>query len=118
MNYCWERFVWTKELMHLFDDQFLDHVSAANDFENLLEEFASPQTHRTPFMDAEVRCLWMAFGALCPEKKRQEFEAAWRQGALTSLEIATQLRIPEKYVPTMFEQRFKANIQAILDRCT
>ncbi|WP_257385005.1 hypothetical protein [Tahibacter caeni] len=115
LNYCWERFVWSKELMHLFDDNAINNVSNAADFENLLEEFASPQLERSDMMDAEVRSFWMALGALCPEAKRQEFEALRRAGQITDLEIATRLRIPEHYVRTLFEQRFKENIRKLLD---
>lgn len=107
LNYCWQRFVVVKELMHYFDKP-LEMVSSADDFESLISEFSSPRPeHRSPAMGSEVHGLWMALGLLCPELLRHDLQRQRETGQMTDMDIAQRLRIPVAYVPPLFDPNFK-----------
>ena len=70
----WDRFIFLKELMHIFDDA--DEATDSGDaFENLLAEFTQ-HTHTpwSPQMEAEIDSFWMAANAMCPEQSRLELK--------------------------------------------
>ena len=101
-NY-WERFVFVKEAMHLFDDP-TEATDSGEDFDQQLAELmgvSSPE-RRSPQMTSEIKCFWMALCALCPEETRSEFERERGQGEIDDFTIGLQLRIPERYVQYLF----------------
>ncbi len=102
LNRCWSRFVFVKELMHLFDGADMA-ADSGDKLETLLSEFgsATPENH-SKMMNSEVVCFWRAMGVLCPEDKRLEFETARNQNRIDDYSIALQLRIPEQHVPRLF----------------
>ncbi|MCX7086681.1 MAG: hypothetical protein NTV00_01375 [Methylococcales bacterium] len=66
LNYCWERFVYTKELMHLFDTE----QEQVNDDEKLIEllnsfEVQTIANSQEPFK-SELNAFWRALCCLCP----------------------------------------------------
>lgn len=95
-----ERFIFLKEIMHLFDG-----VAAATDtgdkFEVLLNEF-SISKDRSPQSNAEVTCFYRALAALCPEKTRQEYLAKREGGQIDDYAIALEIGLPLVYVPRLF----------------
>lgn len=98
LNKCWERFVFVKELMHLFDDpeQATDSGAA---FDALLGDFTGPRPPRwSPQMVSEQRCFWMALAVLCPEDERKALMVERANGKKTDYEIALRLMIPELYI--------------------
>jgi len=108
LNRCWERFVFIKELMHLFDDPE-EATDTGDQFEKLLAEFMAPgAAGRSPQMNSEIKCFWMALGVLCPEPNRLEFQAEREKGQIDDYSIALRLRIPEQYVPSLFHPEFLA----------
>lgn len=111
LNYCWERFVFVKELMHLFDnpDQAADTGDA---FERMLSELTPGGPAPSPQTLSEFDCFWMALAVFCPEHLRLEFEAGRRAGQLDDYAIALRLRIPQDYVQRYFEPRYRP----IIDR--
>lgn len=109
LNYCWQRFVVIKELMHYFDPP-LEKVNTPEDFGALLTEFAAPQPDRSLAMNSEVSALWMALGIMCPEIRRQSLERRRAKGELTDLDIAQELKMPAAYVPLLFTAQYKHNI--------
>jgi hypothetical protein len=115
LNYCWERFVYTKELMHIFDtvDEATDTGEA---FDTVLSELMMPSSPKwSPQMLSEMDCFWMALGVLCPEKVREKFGAERAANQLDDYSIALQLRIPEQYVPNLFQPWYGDRIKALLD---
>lgn len=101
----WERFVYVKELMHLFDDP-TEATDTGDQFETLLEEFVAPQQVRSLQMKSEIKSFWMALGVLCPESHRQRFMGERENGQIDDYAIALTLRIPELYIPTLFHPQF------------
>ena len=114
LNKCWERMVYTKELMHLFDDE-PGRASSADDFDSLLAEFASQgPIERSPQMTSEIVALWRALAVLCPEAQRQEFAAERKAVTVDDYEIALRLRIPQHHVPRLFSPTFDRMLAAIV----
>jgi hypothetical protein len=113
LNRCWTRFVVLKELMHLFDSP-LEHTNTGPDLEAVLMHFASPSGPMSPQMQSEFRCFWMALACICPENLRAELQQKRDSGTMTDLEIATMLRMPEKYIPNLFHERFKEVVTALV----
>ena len=106
LNNCWERFVVTKELMHLFDNP-LESAGTTRDLDDLLALFTSEPLSRTAPMTSEIRAFWMALACLCPEHIRQDFDRKLNTGEVTVSAIAKALLIPEQYVPQLFVPQFK-----------
>jgi hypothetical protein len=113
LNYCWERFVYTKELMHLFDTE-QERVNTDERLKGLLNSF-EVQTivnSQDPFK-SELIAFWRALCCLCPEENRQEFLSLYSKGHIDTYGIALQLRIPEQYVSRLFDSNFSEIIEKI-----
>jgi hypothetical protein len=100
LNYCWQRFVVVKELMHLFDDP-ISATDNGDRFEVMLREF-SPVIERSQQGIAEIRCFYRALTALCPESDRLRYMDQKAKGQIDDYAIALELKIPEQYVPKLF----------------
>ena len=112
----WERFVYTKELMHAFDNPD-EATDSGDDFDTLLTELVGPpEPSRSPQLVSEFACFWMALGTLCPESVRQDLRRSVEKGTADTYEIALQLKIPERYVLQLIQDRFKAILDPILER--
>lgn len=94
---CWQRFVFIKELMHLFDeDGELTGTEAS--FETVLTELSVTNPTPSKQTQAESRCFWMALALVCPEKFRLEFDKKRKLKHVDDYGIAVQLKIPEEHV--------------------
>ena len=113
LNYCWERFVYTKELMHLFDKEN-EVTGDAEHFEKLLTEFGQPSLERPPQSQAEARAFWMALSCFCPEGNRIAFQSQISKGHIDNYSIALQLRIPAQYVPSLFVPHYPKIIAQLI----
>jgi hypothetical protein len=114
LNRCWERFVYIKELMHLFDDA--DSATDTGDaFDELLGEFTGPGTTvSSRQMGAEVSCFWRALAALCPEDTRKSFKSALQNSQIDYYSVALRLRLPEQYVTRLFDPNYEKIIAPLL----
>lgn len=112
-NYCWSRFIFIKELMHLFDDP-KEATDSGDAFDKLLSELSGPGTESSYQFQSELKCFWMALAAFCPEENRREFEKQRADGHIDNYGIALQLRIPEQYVPRLFENRYRVIIDQLI----
>jgi len=113
MNYCWTRFVFVKELMHAFDDP---KAAADNGdaFDTQLQDLSGPATTLSPQGEAEYLSFWMALGILCPEPIRLGMQERLAAKQTDHYAIALELRIPELYVPLLFEARYKTLIEGLV----
>ena len=111
-KYCWERFVYTKELMHLFDT---DEQSADTPvkLDTILADFEMP-SGADPVAESEYLGFWMALACLCPEANRLIFKEAFEKNHIDYYSIALQLKIPELYVPLLFQERYRVIIDDLL----
>lgn len=106
LNYCWERFVYVKELMHVFDAENAK-TNTPELFQSLIDEFGAANETPSDQMLSEFASFWRALGILCPEKQREQFERERTDLKIDDYEIALRLRIPQQYVPRLFEPRYK-----------
>jgi hypothetical protein len=116
LNVCWSRFVEVKELMHLFDDP-LSFTNSPDELEKLITgmcESISPTHHRSPQLQSEFECFWMAVALFCPEEKRVELKIQRDARTLSDLEIAEMLKMPERCVPHLFAESYKDNVSYLL----
>lgn len=115
LNTCWERFVWVKELMHLFDNP--DQAADTGDtFERMLSELVPGGGAISAQTQSEFDCFWMALSVLCPEDLRLQFEQERTAELVDDYAIALRLRIPQQYVQRYFEARYRPIIEGILGR--
>jgi hypothetical protein len=113
LNYCWSRFVYVKEVMHLFDGS-LATVGTAGEFEALLNGMTAPTPgDRLASVDSEILAYWMALGCFCPEDLRQDLQRKRELGQLSELEIAHLLKIPEQYISRLFRADYKVIMTAL-----
>ncbi|HXA39648.1 MAG TPA: hypothetical protein VNW53_11655 [Phenylobacterium sp.] len=115
-NNCWERFVEVKEYMHAFDSED-EATDTGEEFDNLLKEFTSSENmKRSEQMTGEIKAFWRALAALCPEPQRQALiaERDARGPDLSDYAVALRLKIPELYVPGLFQPWYEENLKEVL----
>ncbi|MBF0246702.1 MAG: hypothetical protein HQL36_01300 [Alphaproteobacteria bacterium] len=113
-NRCWDRFVFVKELMHIFDDP-MQSTNSGDSFDRLLTDLTGANSPEwSPQMISEVDCFWMALGALCPERERLKFQKQLEDGQIDDYGIALQLKIPQQYVHNLFRPNFPSIINKLV----
>ena len=116
LNGCWSRFVEIKEMMHIFDDD-LEFTNNEEELEALLFGLCEDvKGERSLALQSEYDCFWRALGLVCPEVLRVELQAQRAVNAISDLEIAHRLLIPERVVPGLFMPRYKTNIRYLKTR--
>ena len=113
LNECWDRFVQTKEAMHLLDTEEAT-VSSAEIFEGLLNDFETPSAQPNQQLISDWSAIWMALACLCPEKDRLSYESLRNKKQIDDYGIALQLKIPEQYVPLLFRREYRMIIDNLL----
>lgn len=115
LNDCWDRFIFIKEMTHLFDRPN-ERTADAEQFDNLLGEFACQGTtdELSDQWNSETSAVWKALGLLCPEKLRREFAAEKKAVKIDDYEIALRLKIPQFHVPKLFSPKYERMMDKIL----
>lgn len=110
----WQRFVFIKELMHVFDDP--DEATDSGDaFENLLSEFTQPSAAKwSPQMEAEIDSFWMATSVICPEPSRKELATRVLDDPTQLQVIAKEVGIPDTIVARLFSATYEQTITNLL----
>ncbi|AWD21111.1 hypothetical protein B6K69_05045 [Fuscovulum blasticum] len=93
--------------MHVFDAENAK-TSTPELFQSLIDEFGAANETPSDQMLSEFASFWRALGILCPEKQREQFERERTDLKIDDYEIALRLRIPQQYVPRLFEPRYKS----------
>lgn len=110
---CWRRFVFIKELMHLFDKA--DELTNSKEvFEKVLTELGPGSPQRSPQMNAEIKAIWMAMGLFCPEEQRKHLAAELVAGKIDSYAITVRLRMPQDHVPHLFSSDYPEIITSLI----
>jgi Zn-dependent peptidase ImmA (M78 family) len=116
LSSVWQRFVFLKELMHVFDDP--DEATDSGDaFERLLAEFTQPTPTQgwSPQMEAEIDSFWMATNLICPQKARDSLRS--RASDPDELpKIAKEVGIPESHVQYLFAANYEQIIAEIIEK--
>lgn len=115
MNRCWDRMVFVKELMHVFDPPDMWTETPAH-LDTVFSELvtSAPEVSRQTL--AEWYAIWMALAVLCPEEQRLQLAAERAAGHIDDYAIALQLRIPQVHVPNLFDSRYRPIIDHVLTR--
>lgn len=113
MNKCWDRFVFTKELTHLFDTD-TQFTNSPEKLETVIAELLG-FNHTSEQYFAEIDGVWKALGLLCPEKHRQEAVNQRKAKHIDDYGIALKFRIPQKYIGLLLSEEYEKNIARILE---
>ena len=93
-NFCWQRFVRCKEMMHIFDKD-AEWVERQEQYTDLLKEIATrPLGDKSPQLLSEHLAQWKAILILCPLEERNKVVASND----TDYAVALRYRIPMHYI--------------------
>lgn len=109
------RYAFTKELMHVFDNEE-QRAGTPEEFRELLTEIQNrplPQ-HASPMMKSELDTRWMAALCLCPKHRRDALLPRYPEN-LASFEIAEELRIPEWVVPFIMDDYYETAYTSLVE---
>jgi hypothetical protein len=106
----WRRFIYTKELMHVFDNED-EKANSPEKFDIQIEKFSDPAVAMSPQFRAEQKAFWRALGVLCPVKKRDEFKIALDKKDVSYEVVAACLRIPVGFIRELMRDDFPSIIQ-------
>lgn len=109
----YRRFVYTKELMHVFDE---DHEKAntPETFDKQIEKFGDPTAEISPQYRAETKAFWRALAVLCQENQRLEYKRQLDTGEASLDVIASALHLPPNYVRNLFRPQFEGYVQHLM----
>lgn len=111
-NYCWDRFITVKEMMHLFDTD--EECSDTGDkFDEIISSFFMTWDSSSPIVNSENKGFLRALGVLCSEKNRLNLAQDVRAGNMTHYDVALKLKIPEQYVPNFLSDKYLNAIEQL-----
>lgn len=96
-----QRFVWCKEMMHIFDTED-GCVKTEEEYRGLLTEIELKPIDASTAYLSENTAKWLALLVLCPKPQRDQMKARVQAGELTDYDVALHFRIPEVIVPSLF----------------
>jgi hypothetical protein len=108
------RFVYTKELMHIFDADE-EKADTPEKFDAQTERFGDPSAPTSPQFMAEQKAFWRAVSVLCQEKRRVEYKLALDAGQTSLTVISTALQIPPVYARHLFREEFQTILAHIME---
>lgn len=100
-----QRFVWCKELMHIFDTED-GCVKTPDEFRGLLTEIELKPIDPSEQYLTENAAKWKALLVLCPKQQRDEMKIRAAQEGLSHYDIALHFRIPEPVVSSLFSEYY------------
>jgi Zn-dependent peptidase ImmA (M78 family) len=111
----WDRFIFIKELMHIFDDP-AEATDNGDAFERLLSELTNQTSDArwSPQMEAELDCFWMAAAVICPRQTRLELKARYEADPSTLNVIAEEIGMPAHSVAHLLSPYFDVAMQKII----
>lgn len=105
LDKVWRRIVYTKELMHIFDEPD-EKTDTPEKFDIQLERFGDPSADPSPQSRAESKAFWRALAVLCPEEYRSRQKDLIEAGETSESVIAARLQIPVVHVSRLFRNDF------------
>jgi hypothetical protein len=110
LNWCQKRFVWCKEMMHIFDTSE-GCVTTPDEYRGLLQEIEMKPIDPSVAYLSENTAKWLALLTLCPKVQRDNLKPLWEESRLSDYEVALALRIPEVVVSSLFSDYYDAYFQ-------
>jgi len=108
----WRRFVYTKELMHVFDTEE-EIADTAEKLDVQVERLANPNADPSPQHRAELKAQWRAMALLCPEKHRLAYKAELEAGETSLAVVAAHLHVPVNVVHNLFRADFEEILKTL-----
>ncbi len=105
LNWCERRFVWCKELMHIFDTED-GQVKTPEQYRGLLTEIEMRPIGPSESYLSENTAKWMALLILCPKEQRDRMMAEKKEKGLTDYDVALSFRIPQGVVSSLFSRYY------------
>lgn len=105
LNWCERRFVWCKELMHIFDTED-GCVKTEEEYRGLLREIEMKPIDPSERYLTENMAKWLALLVLCPKVQRDAMRERVEREDLTNYEVALAFRIPEVIVSSLFSDYY------------
>ncbi|MBO6835029.1 MAG: hypothetical protein JJ878_11640 [Alphaproteobacteria bacterium] len=111
LNYCWRRFVVTKELCQCIFDVEAARVQTTKDVDQLVDMLRSQASSGgtagwLPTAHSEQFSVWAALEVLCPVEDRLKLQDAYNRQALSTMQLARAFRIPVEYMTFAMENAF------------
>lgn len=111
LNWCWQRFVVTKEMCHCLIDCDEDRVWNTDLLkklaENLASKFSIAALRDKPLLSEHLAEM-LALELLFPYELRRGFVTALKDGKITPYQLALRFRIPEQYAElSMYDHYMK-----------
>jgi len=100
-----KRFVWCKELMHIFDTED-GCVKTPEEYRGLLTEIELKPIDPSAQFLTENQAKWKALLILCPKKQRDEMKLKAQEEGLSDYDVAAHFRIPEPIVSSLFSEYY------------
>lgn len=110
----WDRFIFIKELMHIFDDP-VEATDSGDAFERLLTELTTQSAEKwSPQMEAEIDCFWMAAAVMCPTERRADCKKRYEQDPSQLDKIVEEIGMPAHSVVHLLSPTFDNMMKKIL----
>ena len=105
LSNCEKRFVWCKEMMHIFDTEG-GCVKTEEQYRGLLSEIELKPLEPSEAYLSENQAKWLALLILCPKPQRDAMMRRKASEGLTDYDVALHFRIPEAVVPSLFSEYY------------
>lgn len=115
LNDCYQRMVWCKEMMHIFDSD-PELVHDGQKFSALLNEIELRPLNPSEMYISENRAKWMALLILCPKKYRDLAHQEYQSGKSNAYEVALRFRVPEIAVPSLFSTHYDDAYKSLIEQ--
>jgi len=102
----WRRFILTKELMHVFDEEN-EKTDTPEKLDHQINQFGDPTAAVTPQYNAELKALWRALGVLCTVEKRAAYKSQLIEQTISFEVVAAALRLPVLAVRLLMRDDFE-----------
>ena len=113
LNFCGRRFVWLKELMHIFDPE--DSYTCSKDhFFDLMSDIETRPIAPSSAYLTETVALWLALMVFVPKPFRDEAKEQIESGEASEYEIALKFRIPEAVVSALISKHYEDTLNTYL----
>jgi hypothetical protein len=108
LNFCWSRFVICKELCHSLETDPKVRVRDFAEVEKLLNALRLNGGAAIPYPPfiSEKMAEFTALELLCPVRDRQKASKARAAGGISDMQIATEFRVPVRFVPALFNPTY------------
>lgn len=107
LNWCNRRFVWCKELMHIFDT-VEGSISSADKYRGFGREVEMKPMEPSEMYLSENTAKWMALLTLCPRSQRDAIKVKAEREDLSNYDVALRFRIPEVIIPSLFSEYYES----------